>query len=1031
MTMPRKVCLAFLGSLLCAGQLAAQTGAISGRVADAVTMEAMAGASVLIGGTTRGTNTGPDGSFTLSGVPVGTHLLTARFIGYAPVTQEVTVSAGQTTTVEFSLQRQAVVLDEIVVTGYGSQRRVEITGSVASVNADEANVGVITNANDLIQGRVAGLQITQNNGEPGSNVQIRIRGGTSISASNEPTYVVDGVPISNVSAEPGGIGIGGDPALGRSPLNLINPNDIESITILKDAAAAAIYGASSANGVILIETKQGERDRTSFEYDGYVSVSAPARRLDVLTGSEYRQFIQQQVDLGNLDPSRLAGLGQANTDWERELMRSALTHNHNVSFSGGTQSTQYRASLNYLNQDGVAISSGLERFQARLNGTHYALNDRLQLRLNLTAAHVRNDYLPFEDSGGFEGGTFQNMVVFNPTQPVMVTDAATGQAEFYEIGTGRQSVRNPVAIAEQIADFANSTRTLGNVRAQVDIVPDVLRGQLVVGVDRTESTRRIYFPASSAVGAEWNGRAFQGNRGNTTATLQTILTLNQRFGVAHDVEVVGGYEFVDGEETSLRVEARDFLTDAFSFNNLAAGNLLEPGFSESSKLDTRSVGFFSRVSYGLNDRYFFNGVLRYDGASVFGSGNKWALFPAVSASWRISEESFMQNAPFSDLRLRVGYGLQGNRAVAAYASLITLEPGDRYPFGDQGVTGVSPVRNPNPDLKWEETKQFNVGIDYGFSDNRISGSIDYYVKNTSDLLLEVTVAQPAVQPDRLENIGKVRNTGLEANINALVINKSNLTWEAGLVFAAENNEVVDLGGRNFITTGFVSGQGQSDQVSQRILPGFALGTFYGPEFVGLNAQKQQEFNQYQVERDEQGRIISRTLIGRTTTPSGDDFVPIGDANPNFTVSLRSQMTLGRLDASFIVRAEQGRDVFNNTALVYATQSNALQDKNFLASALEDETGITQPAIYSSRWIEDGSFIRLQNLTVGYTFELPAVIGSGRTARFYVSGDNLLLLTGYSGYDPEAHSDQGLAARGIDYLSYPRTRTFTTGVRFSL
>jgi iron complex outermembrane receptor protein len=400
MAMSRKVLSVFLVSLLSAGPLAAQTqtGNISGRVADATTADVVVGASVLLEGTRRATNTGSDGTFLLTDVPAGTHFVTARLIGYGPQTQEVTVRAGQTTTVEFVLPRQAVVMDEIVVTGYGSQRRAAITGSVATVNADQANVGVTTNADDLIKGRVAGVNITQNSGEPGAAVQIRIRGGTSINASNDPLYVIDGVAIQNLSTEAGGIGIGGDPPLDRNPLNLLNPSDIQSITVLKDAAAAAIYGARGANGVILIETKQGQRDRTTFEYDGYVSVANRANSLDVLNGDQYRQFVEQQVSLGNLSAERLAALGSANNDWQKAVTRTAVSHNHNLVFSGGTEATQYRASLNYMNQKGVAISDGLERFQARLNGTHYAWDDRLQLRVNLTASHVENDYLPAQEA---------------------------------------------------------------------------------------------------------------------------------------------------------------------------------------------------------------------------------------------------------------------------------------------------------------------------------------------------------------------------------------------------------------------------------------------------------------------------------------------------------------------------------------------------------------------------------------------------------------------------------------------------------
>jgi iron complex outermembrane receptor protein len=1021
MAIVRRAALASFATLLWAGQLAAQGGTISGQVTDALTSRPIVGARVEIVGTRRGISSGDDGRYLLTDVPAGSHQVTARYIGYAPVTQTVTVTARQVAIQDFALERQAAVMDEIVVTGYGAQRRAEITGSIATVNADQANVGVITNADELLQGRVSGVNITENSGEPGAGAKIRIRGGTSISASNEPLYVIDGVAVSGVSTEAAGEGIGGDATLPRNPLNLINPSDIESITVLKDAAAAAIYGARGANGVILIETKQGARGRMTFEYDGYVSMASRARSLDLVTAEQYRQFIQDQV------PGQVGTLGSANTDWQQAVHRSALTHNHNLVFSGGTENSLYRATLNYMNQEGVALSSGLERFQARLNGTQYAWNDRLQLRLNLNASHVRNDYLPFQDGGGFEGDVFHNMVSFNPTQPVRVADSVTGEELFYELGSGRQSVRNPVGVAEQILDFANTTRVLGNIRTQLDIVPNVFNAQVIVGVDRSESTRRIYFPGASPVGAEWNGRALQKSRELTAVNFQGLLTLTQRFGEANQVEAVGGYEVADFDRDDFSAEARDFLTDAFTFDNLAAGNELVP--QSSYREDRRLIGLFTRVTVGLNDRYFITGVLRRDGSSVFGPENKWGTFPALSASWRIGQESFMRDGMFSEFRLRAGYGVQGQEAVVPYGSQSTLSPGDRYAFGDQAIVGVAPNRNPNPALKWEKTTQFNVAVDYGLSDNRISGSLEYYIKNTSDLLLEVPVPQPGAVENRFENVGKVRNNGLEATLDALLITKPNMTWQAGIVFAAEKNEVKDLGPHRFIRTAFVSGRGQTGQVSQRILPGHPLGTFFGPEYVGVDDQGRQLFNDYEVEVDDEGNETSRTLVGTTTAPGGDDFVVIGDANPDFSLGFRSSLTVGRFDASFLARAKVGQDVFNNTALVYSTKSAALQGQNFLASALTDSIDIDEPAIYSSRWIESGSFLRLENITLGFTFNVPEFLGTGRTARLYVSGDNLLLLTGYSGYDPESHTDRGnLAVRGIDYLAYPRARSFTTGIR---
>jgi iron complex outermembrane receptor protein len=1029
MAMVRHFLVCLIGTLLCALPLAAQTprGTITGRVLERSTQRPLSGVALTVDGTQNTAVSGTDGRFIINEVPAGARRVTASSIGYASVQQEVTVIAGASANIEFALESQALALEALVVTGYGAQRRLAITGSVATVNADDANVGVISDANDLIQGRVAGVHITENNGEPGAGAQVRIRGGTSISASNEPLYVIDGMPIDNVPTEARGIGINSDPPLSRSPLGLLNPSDIESITILKDAAATAIYGSRAANGVVLIQTKQGTPGGVSIEYDGYFASSRSASDLDLMTGAEYRQFVSDLVAGGETRlEERLAGLGPEDTDWEREMMRTGLTHNHNLSFAGGTMDTRYRASLNYMNQEGVVLSNGLERLQGRLNASHGAFDGRLRLGLNLTASQAENDYLAYENTGGFEGGVFTNMVIFDPTRPVMATDDATGEVVFYERGPGRQEVRNPVALAHQIADLGNTTRTLGNATVALDLVPG-LTANLNVGGDRSNGVRRTYLPRISPVGAEFEGRARQVSRDHSSLTLQSFLTAQRRFADAHDVELVGGYEYSEYSTAEFTAEARGFSTDAFGYHNLGGGNtLIQPqSWREESKL----VSFFSRANYSLSDRYFLTGVLRYDGSSRFGAGNKWAMFPAVSAAWRISEESFMRDRMFSDLRIRAGFGLQGNPAVPPYASLITLGPGGNYVFGESPVTGISPNRNSNPNLKWEETAQFNIALDYGFSDNRYNGTIEYYVKKTTDLLLEVPVPQPALVATRLENIGEVRNHGVELALNAQVLAGPRLSWLAGLVFAAERNEVVDLGGRTLLQSARASGQGQSDTWTQRIMPGQPLGTFFGPEFAGVDASGRQLFNDYTVTRDEEGREISRELVGETATPGGDDYVILGNANPDFTVGLHSQVNFGNFDLSFLARGEVGQEVFNNTALVYATKGAVLQGRNFLRSALDDGVDIDEPAIYSSRWVEDGSFLRLQNITLGYAFSLPSF--SMQAARAYVSFDNLLLITGYSGYDPEVHTAaEGLAVRGVDYLNYTRPRTITTGIRFA-
>jgi iron complex outermembrane receptor protein len=1019
--------------LLSAARLGAQgtMGAITGRVVDSASNQPIAAVTVRIEGTARGTVTRDDGTYMLGTVPVGSARVRAARIGYAPQVQEVTVTAGAPVTANFALSPAGVILEQVVTTGYGTQRREAITGSVATVSGDDANVGVVTNANDMIQGRVAGVELTPNNGEPGSGAQIRIRGGTSISASNEPLYVIDGVPINNAPTESRGI-MGGDvggfsPSLQRSPLNLLNPSDIESITILKDASATAIYGSRAANGVILIQTKKGAAGGGStMEYDGYVAMATPSNYLELLNGNEYRSFLQSQLAATPAADTagrrqwneRIARQGTANTDWEREVTRDAVTHNHNLSFSGGREDTRYRASLNYMDQEGIVIANGLKRIQGRLNASHNAFSDRLRIGLNLTASHLINDYLPFENTGGFEGAVFTNVSIFNPTRPVTTTDPATGKTIYYEAGTGAQSVRNPVALAEQIIDEGKTTRALGNVVAELDLLPG-LTGQINAGADRSESIRQTYFPSENPIGAQFQGLAQQVDRNLTSKTLQTLLTYRNQLLDVHAVDIVGGYEFNEYTTEEFGAQGRGYITDLFSFNNLGGGQTLVRPMSW--REDSRLVSFFGRANYSYDDTYYITGVLRRDGASQFGAGNKWATFPAVSASWRLTRGGFLPSY-VSELRLRAGWGKQGNAAVRPYQSLLLLAPGPRAAFGNTAITAITQSQNPNPDLKWEETEQINFAIDYGFMNNRFAGTVEYYIKNTEDLLLEVDVPQPANVGTRLENIGRLRNSGLEISLDALAMARQNFTWQAGLVFAAEQNEVVDLAARSSgIITGSVSGQGQSNTFSQRILEGQPLGTFYGPVYLGVNAQGKQLFKC--------GTPSTSCVSGQTTSPSADDYEVLGDANPDFTIGFTSRMNWRRFDASFLVRGEFGQEVFNNGALVYSTKGNALQDKNFLKAALSDPIGIAEPAIYSSRWIEDGSFVRLQNITLGYTLDIPAFFGgSPRPVRVYVAGDNLFLLTDYSGYDPEVHTDAGIASRGIEYVTYPRARTFTAGFR---
>jgi TonB-dependent starch-binding outer membrane protein SusC len=1027
----RRLLLALVVGLLCTVPLSAQTptGTVTGRVVDSTTQQPLSDVSVVVEGTRRGAVTGPDGTFTIGGVPAGTHTVRARRIGFSSPSQVVTVADGASVTVNLSLDRRAIALEDVVTVGYGTQRREAITGSVATIDASQANVGIQANVNQMIEGRAPGVNVIQNSGEPGAGAQILIRGGTSITASNEPLYVIDGIPINNDNTEANGFTADRTPPLPRSPLNLLNPSDIASISILKDAAATAIYGSRAANGVILIETKKGPAGGgNQIEYEVQAGSASPAKHLTELTGDQYRSFIKAEVDSGNLAASALTPLGTANTDWEDVITRSAPTVNHNLSFAGGSADTRYRASLNYMNQQGVVLNNGFQRLQGRLNGSQNAFDGKLRLQANLTGSQVNDDYVLFDNTGGFAGGIFINALIFDPTKPITVVDPVSQQTVYYEIGPGSQAVRNPVAMANQIADNGKTLRALGNFSADYDIF-SALTARVNVGADRASGNRATYLPIANPMGAQFSGWARQINHDNTSRTLQTQLTFHPQFSGTETFDLLGGYEFNDYTQTEFGAQSQGFLTDAFGFNNLGSGTTRT---DSSWRQDSRLVSFFTRANASLRDKYFITGVLRRDGSSRFGVGNKWALFPAISGSWRISQEGFMKTGPFSDLRLRAGWGKQGNQAIAPYASLQTLCTGNKYPFGDAPATGVSACTNANPNLKWEETASSNLALDYGLLSNRLLGSVEYYVKNTRDLLLTVNVPQPAVVSNRLENVGKIRNSGLEFSLDGEILSRPGLNWSAGVVYSHDKNTVLNLGPYSFLATGDVSGQGQSNQTSQRIIPGQPLGTFYGPVFAGVDAQGHQLFNKYTVTRDAAGHETSRVLAGTTTSPGGDDKVILGNANPTHTLGVHSQTNWNKFDFSFLVNSAVGQKVFNNTALVYATKSNALQDKNFLASALTDQIGIKEPAIFSSRYIENGSFVRLANVTVGYSFNMPGFMGTNmKTARVSLSGDNLWLSTPYTGYDPEVYTDaslNGLASRGTDYLHYPKPRTITGGLR---
>ena len=1018
----------------------AQSRTVTGTVTDATSGDPLPFVNVTIEGTTRGAATNVDGEYSIDIDGPGA-VLVYRFLGYLETRETV----GSRSVIDVGLEEDSDILDEVVVVGYGTQRRGDVTASVATVDIDDANQGLVTAPTDFLEGRVAGVNVIENSGEPGAAVSVQIRGGTSITASNEPLYVVDGIPISNDNVTPGGAGqVSTGPP--RNPLTLINPNDIESVTVLKDASATAIYGSRGANGVILITTKDGGEGRVTVDYEGSTSFSTAASTYDVLTGDEYRQFVRDNFGNDALTgPDANLNVNAFNTNWVDEIFRTGVTQSHNLSFGGGTPTTQYRASVSYLDNQGIVLSEGQERVTARLNANNQLFDNRVRLRLNLTSALTDDDFVAANDVGGFEGGLFQNVIQFRPIAPVTDESQLDG---YYEI-EGQRSFRNPVALANQIDETARTVRTLGNVVAEIDLV-EGLTASLNVGGDRSVGTRRAYTPAQSPLGQEFatattnGGSAYRRTLERTSATISSYLTWASELGEKVNYDLLGGYEYQKFAVSETSVQTTSFVTDFTADNLLQSGtisinaNNAGPG-TFSYRADNLLASFFSRANVNYDDRYFLTGSVRYDGSSRFSEDNRYALFPAVSGAWRISAEPFFDGGTaVTDLRLRAGYGVVGNQAIGDYLflPLLAANPANSAVLNGIIVPGYAPSQLANPDLQWEQKEEVTVGLDYRLLSDRFYGSVEFYRNTTNDLLLNVPVLADVV-PTQVQNVGSLRNTGVDLALDALLFENDAASFTLGLTFNTNRNEVIDLGGATQLFTGNISGEGQSGGQSLLLTPGEEFPIFYGYEFTGeYNGAGEPLFVNYEaVDLDGDGVVgpLERQQSGDpTATPGDDDRVRLGSPRPDFSYGVRLNAAFGDFGVRAFFRGEQGRELFNNTALVYGTRSVG-SNRNFLDLEYDDAEAVVESPTFSSRYIEDASFLRLDQLT--FEYRLGQMLPQIRNARLFLTGNNLFVLTPYTGLDPEVNSPgasaDGISSVGVDYLARPRARTFTLGVNLGI
>lgn len=749
-----------------------QMKTLKGTVTDAKG-EPIIGANIKVEGTNIGTITNMDGQFTLN-VPENA-ILQISYIGF--ISQNIKVGTDKSITVQ--LQENSQSLDEVVVVGYGTMKKSDLTGSVSSLTSDNFKTGTDLTPQQLMQGSFSGVNISQNSGKPGGSNTIRVRGGTSITASNDPLYVIDGVPIStSAGVNQSNISTSTTDFFDQEPVNPlanINPGDIESINILKDASATAIYGSRGANGVIMITTKKGKQGVRQLDYSFNLGISTVAKKLDVLTGDEYRSTVS---DLGlTLDDKRM------NTDWQDIIFRTAISQNHHLSFMSGSEHTNYRASVGYSNQNGILKGSGMKSANGRVNINHKALNDKLKLDMNLSYGETDSDQAPLSNTVGSEMGSsmLYEAYVFNPTYPIY-----NEEGDYYDVPPYRV---NPASFSKELLDKRSISQFLGNLTVDWNFYKP-FTFQVNIGYNKNTINRNSYISKSNLLGNSNNGYVTVQKLSDYSKLLETILKYNQDFG-NHHINAMIGYSWQYFYDEGQTTKAYGFLSDNFKWYSLAAAQTVESisSYAESNTL----ISMYGRVNYNFADKYLLTATVRRDGSSRFGSGNKWGIFPSVAASWRISQEDFFRNDVVSDLKLRASFGITGSQEIGNYNSLSTLGAlSNGYLIGGKKITIVLPQQYTNPDLKWEQTAQTDIGIDFGLLNGKIRGSIDWYYKRTTDLLLSVAVPSPSLITKQIANVGTVTNQGVELDLAFDLMRRKNFTWEANLNLSHNENKVVSL-----------------------------------------------------------------------------------------------------------------------------------------------------------------------------------------------------------------------------------------------
>lgn len=947
------------------------------------------GVNVIVKGSANGAVSDFDGNYTINNVPEDAVLIFS-YIGFE--TQEAAVN-GQTV-INVILKEDAARLDEVIVVGYGSIRSKDATGAVATVKFEDFNQGIINSPEQLIQGKTAGVQITQTSGEPGAGVNLRIRGTSSVRANNNPLYVVDGFPLNGADTSAGASGSDIGASAATNPLSFLNPNDIASIDILKDASATAIYGSRGANGVVLITTKRAKQGVQLLEFNTSVSSSSVSNTLDIL---DRDQFLDAQSQLGaDLSVLDLGG----NTDWQDFIFRNGFSSEYHAAFGGGGENGGYRFSVGYINQEGIVEKTGLERLTARFNGKYNFFDDKLKMNVQLNVSNVDIDKAPITDDANARGDLISAAYYSNPTlSPFDENGVPTS--------TGSVEQLNPAAILGFSRINTKTLRTLSNFSLEYFFIPE-LSFKTAIGVDRSVSKTGSAFSSEfELTNTQGIGRARVDDLSLTSVLWENYFTYQKDFENS-SLNALLGYSYQQFSTNVDALFAANFReTDpGLMLNNIGSAEVFG---ANSGNFTDELQSFYGRINYSLYDKYLFTGTLRADGSTRFGPNEKYGYFPSFAFAWRLSEEDFIPDA-FSDLKLRLGYGITGNQEIPSnlYVERVRFGEGNIDNDGNFVPGGQSTVAFRNPDLKWEESTQLNFGLDFGFFGNRLSGSLDVFRKETTDLLTQITSAQPAVNPFVWKNIdATIINQGVELSLNYRVISSENFNWDTSFNVAFLENEVTDFNEAP-INTGQIDGPGLTGAFAQQIADGQPLYAFFLREFIGF---------------DENG--IAEYEGGDVQKFTGDS--PL----PKYNLGFSSNMSYKSFDLNLFFTGQFGHKIYNNTENALFSVANLSQGRNGTTdtAALIGTEDPFNAADVSTRYLESGDFLRLQTATLGYTLNLDKYKWINK-ARLFVNAQNLFVITSYSGQDPEVSINKqinGVPSIGIDYTAFPKARTFTLGL----